>query len=76
MCMPAGKNVINRILMSIRDISDGKGEAFVAILHDYNDAQVMGKDMAELSAGIRAAVDYIEEKKAGKEKNRKKLTPV
>lgn len=62
------KNIISRVLMSIRDISDGKGEAFVAILHDYNDAKVMGKDMAELSAGIKATVAYLEEK-AGKNKN-------
>lgn len=56
------KIIISRVLMSISDISNGRGEAFVAILHDYNDAKVMGRDMAELSAGIKATVEYFEEK--------------
>lgn len=54
------KNIITRKLISIQDISEGKGEAFVAILHDYNDAKVMGKDMRELTDGIRATVEYFE----------------
>jgi hypothetical protein len=48
--------------MSIQDISDGKGEAFVAILHDYNNAKVMGKDMSELTAGIKTTIDYLKDK--------------
>jgi hypothetical protein len=60
------KNIISRVLMSIRDISGGKGEAFAAILHDYNDTKVMGRDMDELTSGIKATIDYIDEKKAKK----------
>lgn len=57
------KIIASRLLMSIQDISDGKGKAFVAILHDYNDAKVMGEDMEELSAGIKATIEYFEDKK-------------
>ena len=56
------KIIIEKLLISIKDISGGKGEAFVAILHDYKNAKVMGKDMEELLSGIKATTQYCKQK--------------
>lgn len=60
------KPTIRKLSISIEDISDGKDKAFAAVLHDYNNAIVMGKDYKELFAGIKATIDYIKSKKTNK----------
>lgn len=52
------KPTISKLSISIKDISDGQGKAFVAILHDFNNAKVLGKDYRELFKGIQATIEY------------------
>lgn len=47
--------------ITIKDISEGKGEAFAAVIHELNDAVAMGDDMNELFEGIKLAIETAEE---------------
>ena len=57
------KNIFSKLSITIKDISEGKEKAFLAVLHDYNDAKVMGKDFKELFEGIKVTIDYVNSKK-------------
>ena len=52
---------MSKLTITIKDISEGKGEAFAAVIHELNDAVAMGDDMNELFEGIKLAIDTAEE---------------
>lgn len=54
---------IKKLSITIKDISEGKKEAFLAILHDYENAHVMGDDYEELFDGIGHTIEHFEQKK-------------
>ena len=48
---------MKKLTITIKDISEGKGKAFMAVIRELNDSIAMGDNLKELFEGIEFTID-------------------